>query len=99
MRHFHYTKNKYHAPAVNIERLWTLVSDQQRKIAAAKGKEAKTAPIIDVTKAVCALSFFHHPILHLSRAVSLKPRFFDLLGFLQGHWKGMAPKAARRRQG
>merc|ERR1712159_923007 len=27
MRHFHYTKNMYHCPTVNLDRLWTLVSN------------------------------------------------------------------------
>mmetsp|Transcript_12001 Transcript_12001/g.16964 ORF Transcript_12001/g.16964 Transcript_12001/m.16964 type:complete len:149 (+) Transcript_12001:88-534(+) len=49
MRYFHYTKNKYHCPTVNVDRIWTLVSDQTREHYAT----AKTdkAPVIDVTKA------------------------------------------------
>lgn len=28
MRHFHKTNNKYHCPTVNLDRVWTLVTDQ-----------------------------------------------------------------------
>merc|ERR1712205_192812 len=31
MRHFHYTKNMYHCPTVNLDRLWTLVSNDVRE--------------------------------------------------------------------
>jgi len=47
MRHFHYTKNKHHCPTINIDRVWTLVSEQTRKNYEGKDK----APVIDVTKA------------------------------------------------
>eukprot|EP00656_Telonema_subtile_P005837 TRINITY_DN1266_c0_g1_i6.p2 TRINITY_DN1266_c0_g1~~TRINITY_DN1266_c0_g1_i6.p2 ORF type:complete len:114 (+),score=35.84 TRINITY_DN1266_c0_g1_i6:166-507(+) len=52
MRHFHKTKNQYFCPVVNLDRLWTLVSEQtrseyQKEEVKAKGK----VPVIDVTKA------------------------------------------------
>ena len=49
MRHFHLTKQKYWCPTINLDRLWSLVSEQTRQ--AYKGKDDK-APVIDVTQAV-----------------------------------------------
>ena len=46
-RHFHYKKNQYHLPSVNLDKLWTLVSEEARKAST----ESKAA-VIDVTKAV-----------------------------------------------
>jgi len=48
MRHFHLTKNKYHTPTVNLEKVWTILSEQQRDNS--KKQESKV-PVIDVTKA------------------------------------------------
>jgi large subunit ribosomal protein L27Ae len=50
-RHFHYKKNQYFKPTINLDKLWTLVSEEAR---AASTKEK--AVIIDVTKSV-SLSF------------------------------------------
>merc|ERR1712146_585351 len=52
MRHFHKTNNQYFCPMVNLDRLWTLVSEQtrteyQKEEVKAKGK----VPVIDVTQA------------------------------------------------
>merc|ERR1712212_949326 len=48
MRHFHLTRQKYWKPAVNLDKLWSLVSDQTReKYADVKDK----APVIDVVRA------------------------------------------------
>eukprot|EP00310_Coccolithus_braarudii_P003786 CAMPEP_0183359436 /NCGR_PEP_ID=MMETSP0164_2-20130417/52202_1 /TAXON_ID=221442 /ORGANISM="Coccolithus pelagicus ssp braarudi, Strain PLY182g" /LENGTH=149 /DNA_ID=CAMNT_0025533543 /DNA_START=39 /DNA_END=488 /DNA_ORIENTATION=+ len=50
MRYFHKTKNQYHCPVVNLDKLWQLVSEQTRinyKDAKPDGK----VPVIDVTKA------------------------------------------------
>lgn len=49
MRTFHLTRNKYHQPTVNLDKLWSLVSEQTRT--AYKDRTDK-APIIDVVKAV-----------------------------------------------
>ena len=49
-RHFHYKKNQYYQPTVNIDKLWTLVSEEARK-----ASTEQKAAVIDVTKAV---SFF-----------------------------------------
>ncbi|EGR27178.1 ribosomal protein, putative [Ichthyophthirius multifiliis] len=48
IRTFHYNKNAHHQPVVNIDKLWSLVSEETRtKYALVKDK----APVIDVTKA------------------------------------------------
>jgi len=50
MRYFHKTQNKFACPEINIEKLWSLVSEQTRTLAAANpdGK----APVINCTRAV-----------------------------------------------
>lgn len=48
MRHFHLKKNPLFHPVINIDRLWTLVTEGTKaKYAASKDKAA----VIDVTKA------------------------------------------------
>jgi len=63
MRHFHLAKNKYYCPTINVDSLWSLVSEQTRARAAAAGakkvvakkpatgKDAKNAPKGRVSKA------------------------------------------------
>ena len=46
-RHLHLKRNQYHLPSINVEKLWTLVSDQTRENAK---KLKDKAPVIDVTK-------------------------------------------------
>merc|ERR1712205_241246 len=51
MRHFHKQKNQYHCPAVNLDRLWTLVPAGVREEYAKEEVKAKgEVPVIDVTK-------------------------------------------------
>lgn len=50
MRYFHLKKNPLHRPTVNVEKLWSLLSDNARKSAEAKKGTGK-APVLDVTKA------------------------------------------------
>ncbi len=47
MRHFHLRRNAYHCPTVNVEKVWSLVSEETRVA------HAKTAdvPVIDCEKA------------------------------------------------
>ena len=45
-RHFHYKKNQYFRPTINLDKLWTLVPEEARK----NSTSAKAA-VIDVTKA------------------------------------------------
>jgi ribosomal protein L15 len=49
MRYFHKTKNQYHRKIMNVDRLWTMVSDQSR-LEFAKKKDI--APVIDTVQAV-----------------------------------------------
>jgi len=48
MRYFHKTNNQFFCPTINLDRVWTLVSEQTRKNYA---KNTKVAPVIDVTQA------------------------------------------------
>jgi len=48
MRHFHLRRNTQHCPSVNLDKLWSIVSEETRhKAQTSKDK----APVIDVTKA------------------------------------------------
>eukprot|EP00008_Paramoeba_atlantica_P013076 CAMPEP_0201474764 /NCGR_PEP_ID=MMETSP0151_2-20130828/185_1 /ASSEMBLY_ACC=CAM_ASM_000257 /TAXON_ID=200890 /ORGANISM="Paramoeba atlantica, Strain 621/1 / CCAP 1560/9" /LENGTH=148 /DNA_ID=CAMNT_0047854659 /DNA_START=40 /DNA_END=486 /DNA_ORIENTATION=+ len=49
MRHYHHTRNSKHMPTMNLDKIWTLVSESQRLKAAAK--KDGPVPVIDVTKA------------------------------------------------
>jgi hypothetical protein len=49
MRHFHLKRNKYFCPTVNLDKIWTLVSENTRH--QFKDKTDK-APVIDVIRAV-----------------------------------------------
>jgi len=48
MRHFHLKRNQYACPAINLDHLWSLVSDQTRLHYADKTDKA---PVIDVVQA------------------------------------------------
>lgn len=48
MRNFHVRKNHYYSPIINLDKLWSLVSEETRhKYADVKEK----APVIDVVRA------------------------------------------------
>jgi len=47
MRYLHLNKNKYFCPIINLDKIWTLVSEEERLAAA---KDTSTAPVIDVTQ-------------------------------------------------
>lgn len=49
MRYFHKTNQKFHCPSINVDRIWTLVSEQTLTNAS-KLKDGKV-PVIDVLKA------------------------------------------------
>ena len=49
MRKLHYLRNWDHCPTVNVEKLWSLVSEETR---AAASKKKDAALVIDVTKSV-----------------------------------------------
>merc|ERR1712150_193679 len=44
-RHFHLSRNQYHCPTINLDKLWSLVPDSSRK----ESKE-NNATVIDVVK-------------------------------------------------
>merc|ERR1712012_729342 len=48
MRYFHKTQQKFHCPAVNLDRLWSLVSEQTREQYKTK---TEVAPVIDCVRA------------------------------------------------
>lgn len=48
MRHFHLLKNRKFTPAVNIDRLWSLLPAEM-VAKQLKEKDAKNAPVLDVT--------------------------------------------------
>uniref|UniRef100_A0A8C9GD20 Large ribosomal subunit protein uL15 n=1 Tax=Piliocolobus tephrosceles TaxID=591936 RepID=A0A8C9GD20_9PRIM len=50
MRHYHLKRNQSFCPTVNLDKLWTLVSEQTR-VNAAKNKTG-AAPIIDVVRSL-----------------------------------------------
>ena len=49
MRHFHLTRNKYHCPTLNLDKLWTLVPEDKRSEAIKSASESN-APVIDVVQ-------------------------------------------------
>ena len=48
MRRFHLTRNGQHCPIMNLDTLWSLVSEQTRKNAA---KNTEVVPVIDTLRA------------------------------------------------
>lgn len=64
MRYFHINKNQYHCPIINVDKLWSLVSEETRK----KYAEVKTGgkvPIIDANAAVRLRCMFLLKVLWL----------------------------------
>lgn len=51
MRNYHLRKNQHFCPTVNLDKVWSLVSEQTRVRYA---KEPAKAPVIDVVRAVSA---------------------------------------------
>lgn len=49
MRRYHLLKNRFWRPALNLDKLWGLVSEQHREVYKNK---TEVAPVIDVVKAV-----------------------------------------------
>jgi len=48
MRHFHMTRNKYFKPAINVDKVWSLVTEETRTYYA---KNTEKAPVIDCVQA------------------------------------------------
>ena len=73
MRYFHYKKNPYHRPSVNINQIWSLVgSDQRMKLAT---NTSGSMPLIDVTQ------FGYFKVLGKgelpSQPIAVKAKFFS----------------------
>ncbi len=61
MRHFHLKKNAIYTPSVNLDKLWTLVSEQaysEAKKSVEKEKQIAKAVVIDCNKAVSLRLFY-----------------------------------------
>merc|ERR1712216_746953 len=50
MRYFHKTQQKFYRPVINVDKIWTLVTEQTRKNYA-KAKPTDRVPVIDCTAA------------------------------------------------
>ena len=48
MRHFHWVKNRDWCPTINVDKLWSLVSEQTREV---YKKKTDFAPVIDCVRA------------------------------------------------
>lgn len=67
MRNFHIRKNQHHMPAINLDKLWTLVSEQTRE--KYKDHPEKKVPVIDVVRAVSKANFLEKIIFQHSSAI------------------------------
>ena len=67
MRNFHIRKNQHHMPAINLDKLWTLVSEQTRE--KYKDHPEKKVPVIDVVRAVSKVNFLEKIIFQHSSAI------------------------------
>merc|ERR1712161_33303 len=74
MRYFHKTQNKFHCPSINVDRLWSLLSEQSRE-KYLEGKPSEKAPVIDAIAAgfYKVLGKGHLP----KRPVIVKAKFFS----------------------
>ncbi|XP_062350658.1 large ribosomal subunit protein uL15 isoform X2 [Cinclus cinclus] len=78
MRHYHLKRNQKFCPTVNLDKLWTLVSEQTR-LNYAKN-EAGLAPVIDVVRSpatesetlLCQVLIFCLPVGHLGHTSHLQ---------------------------
>ena len=59
-RFFHYKRNQFYTPTVNLDNLWSLVSEETRT----KAPKDK-APVIDATKAVTIFYIIYHLLVGL----------------------------------
>ena len=51
MRYFHMTRQQFHCPTINLDRIWTLVSEQTRKKYAEVDAAKDKVPVIDAAAA------------------------------------------------
>ena len=73
MRHFHLRKNNYFTPTVNVDKVWSLVTEQTREAY----KKSDKVPVIDCVKAGIfkVLGKGHMP----SQPVIVRARYFSKL--------------------
>lgn len=83
MRYFHKTKNQFHRPTINLDKVWTLVSEQTRKKYENSDPNGKV-PVIDVTKAV-------RLIVAIELSVNMNSMPFSTQGFFKVLGKGKLP--------
>jgi large subunit ribosomal protein L27Ae len=86
MRQYRVLKNRLWRPALNIDRLWSLVTEQHRE---AYANKTDVAPVIDVVRAVRLIFVFSKRILFIYFNFCFhKKGFHKVLG------KGVLPKQA-----
>ena len=74
MRYFHKTQQKFFCPTINIDKLWTLVPEEERN-------QTGGAPVLDLTKAVRNLNCMRTCVYGESR------QELFLTSMLQGYYK------------
>lgn len=57
MRHFHLNRNHSFAPTLNLDKLWSLVGEENRERAA---KEADKVPVVDIVQFVSTIPRILH---------------------------------------
>lgn len=50
MRNFHWKKNQFHCPSINVDRVWSLLPEEEREKWVNNNGEGDQVPVIDVTK-------------------------------------------------
>lgn len=60
MRNYHVRRNSKWCPSINLDKLWTLVSEQTRL--KYKDHPEGKAPVIDIVKAVSIPNFIINPV-------------------------------------
>ena len=63
MRYFHKSMNKYHCPTVNVDKLWSLLSESARD-KYLTGEKKTVAPVIDCTRSVSMHTTQRYPFVH-----------------------------------
>ena len=72
MRHFHLTRNQNWRPTINVDKLWSLVPEEQKK---GLTEDSDIVPVIDT------LRFGYGKVLGNGRSVSLSVSLGTVFGF------------------
>jgi hypothetical protein len=91
MRQFRVLKNRSWAPAINLDKVWSLVTEKHRE---AYKDKTDVAPVIDVVRAV-RLKLFHDKFFRARLLLSIR---FVFSGLPQGFGQGCPTEAASDRQ-